>query len=170
MSCHPVNECYNLSQMRAAAPPTFVVHNLDHARAALAAAAETGRRVRLESAPGAAGQGGVAWFNAVIALARAEFPTAKAEAVLDCGTDAGRALGAIRERAEAIRTRARPVVRAKIRAIGRAASVRVLEGAPGPMLDLLAQADPGAAARAFLARKTGTDARKRPHRVRLQKP
>lgn len=158
-------------------PPVIVVHNLDHARAALAAAAAAGRRVRLESAPGAAGQGGVAWFNALIAIARAEHPAAKAEAVLDCGAEAGRALGAIREGAEAIRTRARAVVRAKIRAIGRAAGVRVLEGARGPALDLLAETDPAAAARDYLAkkkakraRKTGAMRRKKAQSRRLQKP
>ena len=54
----------------AAAASAIIIHGLDHARAALSAAAECERRVILLSAPGAAGYAGAPWFLKVVALAR----------------------------------------------------------------------------------------------------
>jgi len=139
-----------------AEPPAIVVHNLAHALAALAAAAEAGVPIRLESAPGAAAYAGAAWFAAVVAAARRAHPRARALAVLDCGAEAGLALGAIREGVEAIRTRAPARVRRKLAAIAGAAGTRVVEGRRGAVLDLLDAADPAAAATAFLARRTAS--------------
>ena len=70
----------------------IIVHDLGHARAALAAAAECGRPVTLLSAAGAAGYAGAAWFLRVVALAAAENPDAQWDAVLDCADRPGHVL------------------------------------------------------------------------------
>jgi hypothetical protein len=119
-----------------AQPPVFIIHDLPQALAALAASDATGIAIQIESAPGAAGYAGASWFAAVIEAARAAHPHARALAVLDCGAEPGLALGAMRTGVDAIRTRARPAARAKIKAIGQAAKVKVLEGKPGRALDL----------------------------------
>jgi hypothetical protein len=73
----------------------FVIHSLDDARAALAAA-ERGVAVTLRSAPDAGIHGGVAWFERMVAAAHAEFPQIPMRAVLDCGDAPGAVLEAVR--------------------------------------------------------------------------
>lgn len=107
-------------------PPAFIVHDLAQARAVLAAA--EGLAVRIESAPGAAAQGGAAWFKALAAAAAAAHPGAAATWVLDCGAEAGAALGAIREGVPALRTRAPRRALARIRDIAAQAGVQVFTG------------------------------------------
>ena len=68
-----------------AAATAFIVHDLAEAKAALAAAAETGRMVAIWSAPEAAIFAGTGWFAAVERRARAANPKALARFVLDCG-------------------------------------------------------------------------------------
>ena len=66
-----------------------MVHHLDQARAALAAAAALGCAVQLRSAPGAADYAGVGYLKAIGAeLAH--------ELLVDCGDDAGLVLAALR--------------------------------------------------------------------------
>lgn len=72
----------------------FVIHHLDHGRAALAAAA--GRPVVLLSPPGAAGYQGIGWWQALVATLRAEFPDAPFTAALDCADCPGWAMAALR--------------------------------------------------------------------------
>ncbi len=72
-----------------------IIHSLEQARAVLAAA-HIGRPVRLESSPGAAGQHGVGWWQALTRIVAAEFPGHAIEAVLDCGDAPGLALAALR--------------------------------------------------------------------------
>ena len=81
----------------------IIVHHLDHARAALAAAAECGRPVILLSAAGAAGYAGAPWFLRVVALATDEHPEAQWDAVLDCADRPGHVLAALRQGAIAVR-------------------------------------------------------------------
>jgi hypothetical protein len=83
-------------------PPVIVVHSLDHAIAALTAAAETGREIILLSAPDAGIYAGPGWFKALVEAARAAVPAARFSALLDCGDDAGAAQGAIRAGIEAV--------------------------------------------------------------------
>jgi hypothetical protein len=66
-----------------------VVHHLEHARAALAAAVELGCRVELRSAPGAAGYAGVGYLKVL-------GDEAGHELLIDCGDDAGLAMAALR--------------------------------------------------------------------------
>lgn len=74
----------------------IVIHSLEHARIALAAAAELGAAVTLDSAPAAAGYGGPAWFGEIIKTATSEFPAVDVTATLDCGEAPGDVMAAIR--------------------------------------------------------------------------
>ncbi len=74
-------------------PP--IVHSLEQARTTLAAA-DVDRPVRLQSPPGAAGQHGIGWWQALTRALAAEFHDLEIEAVLDCGDAPGLALAALR--------------------------------------------------------------------------
>ncbi len=74
------------------AHPAVVVHGLDDVRAAL----RPGGPVTLLSAPGAAGFAGGLWWRGLIGQARAEFPAAVLEDVLDCAEAPGHAMAALR--------------------------------------------------------------------------
>ena len=132
--------------------PVFIVHDLAQAGAALAAAGAAGVRVRIESAPGAASQGGAAWFCAVMHAAGAARPDARAQWVLDCGAEVGAALGALREGVPAIRTRAPLRARTPLAALAQRFRAQVFTGRPRGACDLGAETDPAAAATRFLAR------------------
>ena len=73
----------------------FTIHSLEHLRAALTACAECGLPVIALSATAASGFAGAAWFDALIAQGRAEFPGVPLTAVLDCGDRAGDAIAAL---------------------------------------------------------------------------
>ena len=66
-----------------------MVHHLEQARAALAAAAELGCVIELRSAPGAAGYAGVGYLKAL-------GDEVGHELLIDCGDDAGLVLAALR--------------------------------------------------------------------------
>jgi hypothetical protein len=74
-----------------------IIHELAHARAAVAAAAQAGVAVELWSAPGAAASAGPGWFDATIRLAIAEGPDANVTAVLDCHDRADLVQAALRQ-------------------------------------------------------------------------
>lgn len=123
------------------------IHSLDHARAALSAAA--GAPVVLESPPAAAGNLGVGWWREVLRLTAAEFPGTPFEAVLDCGDAPGHALAAIRAGVPAIRLDAEEPVRARVAAIAAQADTILCGTAGEDLVDLLAERDPEAACRAI---------------------
>jgi hypothetical protein len=81
----------------------ITVHTLRQAKAAAAAAAQTGIPVLLLSAYGAAGGVGPAWFAAVIDAAKAAYPEASLEGLLDCAGTPGYALAALRQGLKRIR-------------------------------------------------------------------
>lgn len=124
----------------------FVIHDLGHARAALAAAAEFDRPVTLVSASGAASYAGAAWFLRVIARAAAEQPAAKWDAVLDCGDRPGHVLAALRQGATAVRYTGSKATAAKLSAIAARTGARLDTGRL-KALDLRAETDPRAACR-----------------------
>jgi acyl-CoA reductase-like NAD-dependent aldehyde dehydrogenase len=66
-----------------------VIHHLEQARAALAAAAEAGCAIQLRSAPGAASYAGVGYLKALGEQVGQEL-------VVDCGDDAGLVMAALR--------------------------------------------------------------------------
>jgi hypothetical protein len=118
--------------------PVIVVHSLEHAVAALGAAAEVGREVTLISAPGAGIYGGAGWFREMIAAARGAAPVARGVSVLDCGDDAGAAQAAICEGVEAVIFAGRPDVAARLADIAGRQCVRLLTERPAVGLDLAA--------------------------------
>lgn len=75
----------------------IIVHCLDHARAALAAAQELDVPVTLVTAPSASAYLGPAWLPQVAALASEGFPGAVYDLLLDCGERAGDVMAALRE-------------------------------------------------------------------------
>jgi hypothetical protein len=129
-----------------------VVHSLEHARAAVAAAASLGVPVTLVSAPGAAAYVGAPWFREVVAAARAEHPEAAVDCILDCGARAGDVMAALRAGIPAVRFTGRKDVAAKLAAIAEGSGARLVTRRPRA-LDLLDEADPEAACRAWLARR-----------------
>lgn len=126
--------------------PRVIVHSLEHAKAALLAAAEASCAVTLESPSGAAGYMGAQFFKSLVDQARDGFPDVAATGILDCGDMPGLALGAIRTGVDCIRIDAPPETRARISDIASQAGVGVDDG-PASALDLLDVADPLAACR-----------------------
>lgn len=131
----------------------IIVHSLEHARAALGAAAELGLPVTLASAPGAADTVGPAWFQEVVRLARTASPEVEAGAILDCGDQAGHVLAALRMGFGAVRFTGGKAVAAKLAAIAGELGAELVTGRLRA-LDLRGEADPAAACRAWLARGT----------------
>jgi len=127
----------------------IIIHSLDHARAALAAAAALKLPVTLASAPGAASQTGPTWFKAVIDEARAVYPDAAVTAILDCGDEPGAVMAALRAGLADLRFLGAAETAKKLAAMG----ARFHETpAPDATLDLLNAREPEAACRAFLTR------------------
>ncbi len=127
----------------------ITVHSLDHARAALAAAAALGRPVTLVSAPGAAGYAGVAWFRKVVALAAADQPGVTVSAVLDCADKPGLVMAALRQGLSRVCFTGSRAAAAKLSAIATAQGAEIV-ARPRRALDLRGVADPEAACRAWL--------------------
>ncbi len=120
-----------------AKPPCIVViHGIDHARRALAAAAAAHRAVRLRSAP----CGGAAWFQELVRQAAEDYPGAALEASLDCGDAPGLALGALRQGIALVRFTGPRRTRDKIAAIAKRSGAAIDTGR-GPALDLATVAD-----------------------------
>ena len=80
----------------------LVIHGIDDALQAVAAARCLDRPVTLISAPGAAAYAGPLWFKALVEQARAAAPDLAVSGVLDCDDDAGHAMAALRAGIEAI--------------------------------------------------------------------
>lgn len=134
-----------------------IIHSLDHARAALGAAAEAGVPVTLASAPGAAAYAGPAWFREVVRTARADYPQVEASAVIDCGGRAGDVMAALRLGLERVRFTGKKAAAEKLAAMARELSAELVTGRL-EALDLRAEHDPAAACRAWLAKgKGGTE-------------
>lgn len=124
----------------------IVIHSLDHARAALAAAAALRVPVTLASAPGAAMQVGPLWFKAVIEEARAAYPQVAVTAILDCGDEPGAVMAALRSGLMTLRFSGATETQRKLAAMGACFAAAATES-----LDLLDRRDPEAACHAFLA-------------------
>jgi hypothetical protein len=101
--------------------------------------------VTLLSAPGAGAYAGAPWFAGIVDQAGA------VSAVLDCGDQPGTVLGALRSGLKRVRFRGAEETAARLREIAAqyGATIEALEAPPA--LDLLDEADPEAACRAYLA-------------------
>ncbi len=132
--------------------PVIVFHNLEHARAALAAAVEADVAVTLRSAPGAVAYAGAGYLKAIADTAAKELPDAQATWVIDCGADPGTALGALRIGWKRLRFSGPGSLREKLTDIaGQRGAALVDETPDEAVLDLLDDRDPAAACREFLA-------------------
>ncbi|MFN0044456.1 MAG: class II fructose-bisphosphate aldolase [Alphaproteobacteria bacterium] len=148
--------------MPAIAVRAVVIHDVVHARAALAAAEALDAPVLLLSATGFAGYGGALLFCAIVEEARAHHPKARAAAMLDCADSPGHALAALRTGLKAIRLGGRADARRRVADIARALGAHVAARRPAA-LDLLGVEDPVTASRIWLAPKAGKIASRRPN-------
>jgi len=115
----------------------------------LAAAAALKRPVVLLSGPGAAGYAGPGWFLAIVRQAHAAHPGAKAMAVLDCGGQPGRALGALRMGARTLRAAGAGAAGRRVAAIAASMGATIDDRAYAT-LDLQGAGDATMAVTAFL--------------------
>jgi fructose/tagatose bisphosphate aldolase len=129
-----------------------IVHSLDHARAALAAARALQVPVTLASAAGAGGYAGPLWFKSLVETARADFPEVDVTAVLDCGVEAGTTLAALRHGFKCVRFTGSEAALAPLLDIAHELGAEIETGVAPDALDLLDEPDPEAAARIYLAR------------------
>jgi len=123
----------------------IVVHSLEQALAALAAARISSRSVTLASASGAALQAGPAWFKAVIEQAVERYPDVAVTAILDCGDQPGAVMAALRAGLKHLRFAGAAELREKLAEMG-----AVFAEPPDATLDLLDTREPEAACAAFL--------------------
>ncbi len=116
----------------------IIVHSLDHARAAVGAAAEAGVPVTLLSAEGAAGSVGAAWFREVVARASAGHPEVAVTAILDCGDKPGHVMAALRQGLKRVRFTGPKSTAEKLKIIAARSGAEVVTGriAARDLLDL----------------------------------
>ncbi len=129
--------------------PAIRVHSLAEARIALTVALALDRPVTLVSARGGAGHAGPGWWRALVAIARAEYPTVAMTTILDCDDCAGDALASLREGVEHICFRGRPDVAEKLRAIAAQCDAQMTSELPLG-LDLRDLRDPNLACMVWL--------------------
>ncbi|MBI1986076.1 MAG: hypothetical protein HYW28_10095 [Rhodospirillales bacterium] len=129
-----------------------IVHDLDDARAAVAAAAEFGlASLTLRSAPDAARYLGASVYRDIVRAACRAYPGVAVTAVFDCGADPGLALGALRHGLKVIRLSVAGKARDRIADIAAQSGARLDNSdADQPALDLLDAEDRGAALRTWL--------------------
>jgi hypothetical protein len=123
----------------------IIVHTLQHALAACAAAADLNIPLQLASARGAALQTGPLWFKAIIEQAIAAHPDVALTAVLDCGDQPGAVMAALRAGLTRLRFAGSETIGAKLAAMG-----AEFVPAAASTLDLLDARESEAACRAFL--------------------
>jgi hypothetical protein len=122
--CHCEERCDTAISGRRVTP-IIVIHSIDHAVGALAAAARVGRPIILASAPDAGGYVGPGWFAALMREAGETVPEARFAALLDCGDSAGAALAAVRAHVEGIIFTGRCDVARRLADIARQHGVRL---------------------------------------------
>jgi hypothetical protein len=132
----------------------IIVHSLDQARAALAAASSLKRKAVLASAAGAGCYAGPAWFKSLVEQAQAAYPEAETEAVLDCGDAAGVALAALRLGLKRVGFSGGNEARARLKEIAHALGAAVESGGDEDALDLRDKKNPQALCAAYLAGET----------------
>jgi hypothetical protein len=124
----------------------FTIHSLTHLRAALTAGAESGRPIVALSAAGASGYAGAAWFAALVAEGRAEFPGVPLTAILDCADRAGDVPAALKRGIGHIVFTGHPEAAARLQDIAAQTGATILLERPRSC-DLLNARDPFRAAR-----------------------
>ena len=135
----------------------IVVHSLDHARAALAAAVALDRAVTLASAAGAGLYAGPNWFKALSEEAAVEFPAARCDSVVDCGAAPGIALAALQLGLKRVHFTGGAGALRRLQSIATQLGA-IVETDETPALDLRGVRHPEARCRAWLAGETMTRA------------
>jgi hypothetical protein len=115
--------------------PVFIIHALSHATAVVRVATELGRPALIKSAPGLATTLGPEGFLAILEKAGAN-ESDLTTGVLDCGIEAGTALGALRRGVKAIAVDLNDDVKAKIVDIARQQGAEIVDNEDSA-LDLL---------------------------------
>ena len=138
------------------APRPIIVHSAEHICAALEAAHQLGIEVTLRTAPGAAHYAGPLYLIKLVTQVidgepRPVGADRLAGVVLDCGEDATLAHAAFRTGWRAVLFTGPARLRAEVRAAAEAHGALVLSRA-APALDLLDEAAPLAACRAWLTK------------------
>jgi len=131
--------------------PVVIVHQIEHVRRAIDAAMLKHCPVTLLSAPDGAATLGPAVFQRMVdaVVAEKSAPLSNVIAVVDCGSDSGHALKALREGCRHLRIDADELVLAKLRDIAGDNGL-ILSGDPLPVLDLADPANNDAALHAWL--------------------
>jgi hypothetical protein len=127
-----------------------VVHSLDHALAAAAAAVEAEVPLHLVSARGAASTAGPGWFSALGSIVAARFPGLPLALSLDCCGEAGLALGALRRGARSVIFTGASEAAMRLEEIARYRGATVATAYPDA-LDLAVARDPAAACARWFA-------------------
>ncbi|MDE0724973.1 MAG: class II fructose-bisphosphate aldolase [Alphaproteobacteria bacterium] len=110
-----------------------IFYNLQQVECVLAAAVEDDQPVTLLTAPGAAAYGGPEFYLAMVAAARAQYPTADVTAILDCGEDGALAQAALNLGWRHLVLRGGATVREKLRQIAKHHGGVVLAKPPSAM-------------------------------------
>ncbi len=108
----------------------IVVHGIDDALAAAAAARRLATPLTLISAPGAAAYAGPLWFLALVEQARAAAPEVTITGLLDCADHPGHAMAALRAGVEAIVFTGDEAVAGKLSALAAAGEATLLRSRP----------------------------------------
>jgi hypothetical protein len=131
--------------------PAFVVHGLAHLRTALGVGRSRAVAVTAITAEGASAYAGAAWFLAMVAAGRADYPDVPLIAILDCGAFAGDAVMALRLGVGHLVFVGHPMAAARLAGIAAQTGARVLTQRP-IAFDLLDVANPEQAARNWCQR------------------
>jgi hypothetical protein len=115
-----------------------VVHHVEQARAALAAAAEAGFAIQLRSAPGAAAYAGVGYLKALGEQTGQEL-------VIDCGGDAGLVMAALRTGCRRVAFSGSEEVRRRLGDMAEQLGAELVEEAPAAEVLVLQPEDDAAA-------------------------
>jgi hypothetical protein len=129
----------------------IIVHSLGHAETVLAVADSLGGEAVLLSAPGAAGFMGAGMFREIVDQAMAKYPNVLVKAILDCGSDAGWALNALRNGVKTIRLQGPNDVLNKVADIASQQNAN-LDTGKEDALDLATVNNPDKACRIWLAK------------------
>ncbi len=129
--------------------PPIVYDCLEHTRAALEAAAQTGQPISLLSAPDAAAYLGPRYLLRAAEIAQAEYRQVDCLIVLDCGGAAALAMDALEQGCPAIYVKGDRELRQKLEDIAKKHGARVVGKLPRA-LDLRTSSDPLADCLAWL--------------------
>jgi hypothetical protein len=132
-----------------------IVHNLEHAREALAVAVKCKKPIVLQSAPDAIFYAGALYLLKLFEQAQKEYPKADAIFILNCGDARAEAISAMQLGHKHIRSNAEPELREKLADIAAQLGVTVHSG-PYETLDLGAVKDAKSACRAWLEKNSET--------------